>query len=177
MASSWRSAPWLRLFETHRRQLVRHADGIVKDPSLAEDIVQDAYLRLARAGDSGTEADPAPIRDPVAYLYLVVRNLAIDTYRRLGREQGCVSYGDGLDDAAPADAPSPEATVIARHDLRLLEEALAELPDRTRVALTMHRFGNHRLADIAAHLGVSVGTAHALVTEGLEHCRRRLARH
>jgi RNA polymerase sigma-70 factor (ECF subfamily) len=55
-------------------------------------------------------------------------------------------------------------------------EAMAELPERTRIALMMHRFDGFKLRDIAAHLGISVALAHALVYEGLEHCRRRLAR-
>ncbi|GAA0576292.1 sigma-70 family RNA polymerase sigma factor [Caenispirillum bisanense] len=154
---------------------MRQADGIVKDHGLAEDIVQDAFLRLDRRGDPAAAGSGA-VKDPAAYLQLVVRNLAIDACRRLGRERAWIDQGDGLDAAAPADQPNPEAAAIARDDLRLLEAALAELPERTRVALTMHRFGDHRLADIAAHLGVSVGTAHALVTDGLEHCRRRLGR-
>jgi RNA polymerase sigma-70 factor (ECF subfamily) len=53
---------------------------------------------------------------------------------------------------------------------------MAELPERTRIALMMHRFDGFKLRDIAAHLGISVALAHALVYEGLEHCRRRLAR-
>jgi RNA polymerase sigma-70 factor (ECF subfamily) len=38
----------------------------------------------------------------------------------------------------------------------------------------MHRFGGATLSDIADFLDISVGLAHALVHDGLEHCRMRL---
>ena len=53
---------------------------------------------------------------------------------------------------------------------------MAELPTRTRIALEMHRFGGSTLRDIADHLGISIGSAHRLVVDGLEHCRERLCR-
>jgi DNA-directed RNA polymerase specialized sigma24 family protein len=58
--------------------------------------------------------------------------------------------------------------------LRAVQAALLELPERTRIALEMHRFGGATLKDIADFLDISVGLAHALVRDGLEHCRTRL---
>ncbi len=57
-----------------------------------------------------------------------------------------------------------------------MSEAMAELPERTRIAIELHRFGECTFKEIAAHLGISVGLAHALVIQGLEHCRARLYR-
>jgi len=53
---------------------------------------------------------------------------------------------------------------------------MAELPERTQIALEMHRLGGCKLREIADRLGISVGLAHGLVAEGIEHCRRRLHR-
>ena len=53
-------------------------------------------------------------------------------------------------------------------------EAIAELPERTRIALEMHRFGGCKLKEIAAALGISIPLAHILVAEGVQHCKRRL---
>ena len=72
------------------------------------------------------------------------------------------------------DAPTPEASTTARDELRLLNAAMAELPGRTRIALEMRRFGGCKLKDIAAHLGISVTTAHEIIAEGIAHCRRRV---
>lgn len=165
----------LGLFVSHQRELVGYARAIVGDQSLAEDIVQDAYIRIDRVGKSAEEDGGDWLDGPVAYLFRIVRNLAIDHRRRLGRENAHV-VSEALADTATVaeERPGPEATVIARNELRLLKEALAELPERSRIALEMYRFGGCRFSDIASHLGVSVGTAHKLVVEALRHCRQRV---
>ena len=53
-------------------------------------------------------------------------------------------------------------------------DAMAELPERTRIAMEMHRFGGCTLKEIAEHFGISVSMAQVLVTEGVRHCQRRL---
>ncbi|MBS4046679.1 MAG: sigma-70 family RNA polymerase sigma factor [Alphaproteobacteria bacterium] len=166
----------LGLFVSHQRELVGYARAIVGDQSLAEDIVQDAYIRIDRIGRSADEdGSGARLDGPVAYLFRIVRNLAIDHRRRLGRENAHVVAEALTDTAAVAEErPGPEATLIARNELRLLQDALAELPERSRIALEMYRFGGCRFSDIASHLGVSVGTAHKLVVEALRHCRQRV---
>ena len=165
----------LALFVDHRSQLVRYAASIVGERGLAEDVVQDAYLRLERA--ERKRAGDETLDEPLAYLFHVVRNLAIDVRRRLGRERSHAVPGDAVNAGEIAeDRPDPEAQAIARDQLRALQAALEELPKRSRVALEMHRFGGYRIVDVAAHLGVSVGTAHALIVGALDHCKSRLAR-
>jgi DNA-directed RNA polymerase specialized sigma24 family protein len=73
----------------------------------------------------------------------------------------------------PISQPWPRNAPV-RKPPRLLKDALADLPERSRIALEMYRFGGCRFSDIAGHLGVSVGTAHKLVVEALRHCRQRV---
>mgnify|MGYP003138738778 CR=1 FL=1 len=162
----------LALFAAHRRELVAFATGIVGDRFHAEDVVQEAWLHFdAAAAETRVEA-------PLGYLFRIVRNLAVDRLRRARRERARFAPGDpaGTAGSVAADAPSPETEAIDRDALAALEAALAELPERTRIALEMHRFGGCRLKEIADRLGVSVTTAHTLVAEGVAHCRRRLKR-
>ncbi len=159
------------LFIRHRSQLVNYAGGLIGDWSQAEDLVQDAYLRF-------TAAVPAqPVEEPVGYLYRIVRNLALDRHRRRQREARIIERDNGQAEAVAEDRPSPETEAVHRAELRVLMAALDELPQRTRIALEMHRFGGCKLREIAEHLGVSSSTAHTLVVEGLAHCRRRLLGH
>ena len=58
--------------------------------------------------------------------------------------------------------------------LRRLRAAMAELPERTRIALEMHRLGGCKLREIAERLGISESMAHVLVKDGIKHCQRRM---
>ncbi len=159
----------LTLYIAHRRELVNYANGIVGDPGRAEDVVQEAFLRFRDA------ASARLLEEPVGYLYRIVRNLALDGRRRRTLEDRHVdSRVDLLAAEFVEDRPSPEATLIARQELQRVLAAMAELPERTRIALEMHRFGGCTLKEIAAHLGISVSMAQVLVTEGVRHCQRAL---
>lgn len=82
---------------------------------------------------------------------------------------------DGIDyESLAEDRPRQDKIIEDRDDLRIVIDAMAELPDRTRLALEMHRFDGMKLKEIAAELGISVALAHSLVYEGINHCRKRL---
>jgi RNA polymerase sigma factor (sigma-70 family) len=150
---------------------VNYASGIVGDQARAEDVVQEAYLRFSDAVAAKS------VDDPLGNLYRIVRNLALDGRRHLSREKRYFSLGmEVLAEAMAEDKPTPETEAVDRGEMRLLQEALAELPEKSRIAVEMHRIGGHTVKQIAEHLGVSVGQAHSLVVTGLEHCRMRLKR-
>jgi RNA polymerase sigma-70 factor (ECF subfamily) len=155
------------LYLAHRGELVNYASAIVGDRALAEDVVQEAWLRF------GAAAEGRRLDEPIGFLFRVVRNLAVDGRRKLTREAGTVEADGGIADSA-LDYPSPEAEAAAREELQLLREAMAELPERTRIALEMRRFGGLKLREIAERLGVSITVVHEIVAEGIAHCRRRV---
>lgn len=161
----------LSLYSAHRSDLVNYASSILGDRAHAEDVVQEAYLRFDQA------AEMQALGEPLAYLYRIVRNLSFDVRRRLTRERTRETH-DPEDAAGRVEAhlPSPEASAVSRQELRIIAAAMEELPERMRVALQMHRFDGRPLKEIAAHLGISVGLAHLLVVQGLEHCHQRLYR-
>lgn len=160
----------LSLFTSHRGALVSYAQRILGNAAYAEDVVQEAYLRFSTA-------NRVILDDPLSYLYRVVRNLALDGRRRFAREGKVVIPGsDALLSDVESGMSSPEAQAISQADVRTMVAAMAELPERTRIALEMHRFGGCTFREIAEHLGISLGLAHSLVIDGLEHCRTRLQR-
>lgn len=160
----------LDLFMSHRGALVDYAAGIVGNHAHAEDLVQEAWLRFDKA------ARRRSLEQPLGYLYRIVRNLALDGRRRMARESRVVTGGDfnAATGTSPDEAPSPEKVALDRDELELVVAAMAELPERTRIALEMHRFGGCKLKEIAAFLGISVPMAHVLVADGVQHCKRRL---
>lgn len=159
----------LALYIAHRRKLLEYANGIVGDPGRAEDVVQEAFLRLR------TAAAGRFLEEPVGYLYRVVRNLALD-WRRREVLEGRYIVGNVETVAADVagDRPSPEQEAIARAELQRVMAAMSELPERTRIAMEMHRFGGCTLKEIADHLGISVSMAQVLVMDGIRHCQRAL---
>lgn len=155
------------LYLEHRKALVNYANGIVRDRAGAEDVVQEAYLRLGAASQE--------ITHPVSYLYRIVRNLALDWARRSSAERPTAAGPGSLEDMS-CEAPSAERVLLFRDELRVLQEALAELPARTQTAFRMYRLEGQTLQQIANHLGVSVVRAHQLVREAIVHAARRLDR-
>jgi RNA polymerase sigma factor (sigma-70 family) len=151
----------LALFLAHRGALVTYARGILGDHARAEDVVQEAYLRLAHA--AGSRA----IDEPQGYLYRIVRNLAVDSRRR-------ILPVDPIADQIPLDRPSPEAEALHKDQLRVVRAALDELPERSRIALELHRLEGRKLREIADRLGISITQAHTIIVEAVEHCKKRL---
>jgi len=160
----------LDLYLHYRLALIDYAQPIVGCRARAEDVVQEAYLRLANIDD--TRAAASPIHQPVGYLYRIVRNLALDWVRHRAIEGDAVTPEQG--DATPAAIPTPEQQALDRDQLRRLIAALDELPMRTRTAFEMHRLDGRTFPEIARHLGISVGLSHRLVKQALTHCADRL---
>jgi len=159
----------LATFAKNRPALVDYAAGILGSRESAEDVVQEAWLRLDGA------AAAQPLRHPLGYLYRVVRNLALDLQRRSRFEKRHFRTGEKAEGIS-VERPSPEDEALHRQQLAMVLEALSELPPRTRTAVELHRLHGLKLKEIAERLGISVALAHALVLDGLDHCRSRLRR-
>ena len=161
----------LALYIAHRGALVSYANGIVQDHARAEDVVQEAWERVSAI------AQHQSLSEPLRYFYRVVRNLALDGRRARKRE---LLRGDRfLPDIAESvadDAPSPEAETSLREELQIVLESMAELPERTRLALTLHTVEGLKLRVVAERMGLSVSYTQQLVAEGKLHCIKRLLR-
>ena len=159
----------LATYMAHRAALVNYAKTIVGDASHAEDVEQEAWLRFDELRRH------KPPEKPAAYLYRIVRNLAIDRRRRRQTEARHIEPDDhGASLRVAHDAVSPEAAAVAREELRLFAEAWAELPERTRIVLEMRRFGGCGLQEIADHLDISVTSVHRIIARGIAQCRRHM---
>lgn len=167
------SAPRYRrleeLFKTHRNALVKASMRIVGSLHQAEDVVQEAFVKL-EAGPRSTA-----IRSESHYLFQIVHNLSIDCYRRRIREERVIVTSELEADSVAADG-TPETRAVGRQSLQALANALSELPERTRRAFELCRVQGMSQKDIAAELGVSPTLVNFMVKEALLHCRLRLKR-
>jgi RNA polymerase sigma-70 factor (ECF subfamily) len=131
------------------------ARWLVRDPSLAEDIVQDAVLRALQyfasfRGDGGGRA----------WLLQIVRNAAYAAVkaRRIGTDVPLESDdADGVMELADP-GPGPEALLAQRQDVQLLDRALAALPIELRECLILCELERLSYKDIARVTGAPIGT-------------------
>lgn len=157
----------MEVYLANHAALVDSAAPIVGCRHRAEEVVQDAWIRLAET-PPGSE-----IERPASYLFRLVRNLAIDHARRLGLERRHGAAEEMPLSVASAE-PSPEQSAIDQDMLRALAAVLAELPARTRLVFEMNRIGGHSVAQIATALELSQGFVYRLLREATAHCTKRL---
>jgi len=113
----------------------------------ADDLVQEAWLRLARY-----QRD-ASVAEPEAFLMRAALNLSIDLYRGDGRRGEQVL----LSDAVLIDAsPGVEATLLARERMTRLSECLCRLNSKTRDIFLAHRVDGMSYQQIASQHRLSV---------------------
>jgi RNA polymerase sigma-70 factor (ECF subfamily) len=151
-----------KLFNEHARSLVRMVRLFVDDRNAAEDMVQEAFLRLL---------DALPrVRQPervAAYLRSIVLNLARDHNRR-----GLVSLRHRL----PADESAASAVdkIVLREDQKQVIEALDSLPRRQRDCLVLKYYMELPVNEIAETLGLSVNTVKTHLRRGMSELGKRL---
>ncbi|MFI5261219.1 MAG: RNA polymerase sigma factor [Candidatus Limnocylindrales bacterium] len=140
---SVRAALVLALFDAHRRGLYGFALAAVRDAALAEDLVQETFLRLVRELDAGHR--PA---NPPAWLFRVCANLVTSDARR----RGVVAHlGSPV---APFDAAvSAEDETMLRADWQALQRGLRALPTEARRAVLLAAEGRRgrEVADAIGH--------------------------
>lgn len=136
-----------QVFISRRPHLVNVAARIVGCAGVAEDIVHDAYLKCCHAC-------PADMRCQTSYITQVVKNLALDHYRRQQVENRIFAPEEAGEDV-PGVTSSPERAAIAQQELRRLLAALATLPARTCEAFSCYYFQEKTQTEIARQLGVS----------------------
>jgi RNA polymerase sigma-70 factor (ECF subfamily) len=147
------------------RELRRFAALRVRDVDAADDLVQDAFLRLAIEIDAGRE----PL-NPRAWLFRVVHNLIVSNARRslVARREAVRSRYDEIDDR------SPESVVLTRERDRALGAALEVTPAEARIGLALAAHG-YSGRQIARHLGRSEGSTRTLLCRARGQVRRELA--
>jgi len=151
------------MFRAEGASLVRLARLFVDDRNAAEDLVQEAFIRLARSAHRIEDPDRAP-----AYLRSIVLNLARDSNRRglvsLRHRSPLVDVNAGFEDE-----------IAVRDDQRQVLEALRHLPARQRACLVLRYYDELGIDDIAATLAVSRNSVKTHLQRGLAALEVRLA--
>ncbi|WP_416757484.1 sigma-70 family RNA polymerase sigma factor [Roseateles sp. So40a] len=157
--------PLIADFIAHRPLLKRAAWRWMGDRDLADDVVQEAYMKLMQA------APPGGVQQPVAYCMRVVQHLCIDHLRRRQTEQQLLGAEDeGLDQESSTGTPEHQA--IGRQLLQCVDRCLRGLPARTRQAFVLHRVHGHTQQEVAQRLGVSITLVNFMVQDAAQALAR-----
>ncbi|MDA0180627.1 RNA polymerase sigma factor SigJ [Solirubrobacter phytolaccae] len=143
--------PLAERFEALRPRLLRIAYGQLGSLAEAEDVLQDAWLRLERT-------DAAQIRDLEGWLITTVSRLALDTLKsaRVRRE---AYVGPWLPEPLVSE-PSPEEATVRADDVSLaLLVVLESLSASERTAFVLHDVFGYSFDEVAATLGTSPAAA------------------
>ena len=148
---------WERLYRERFDRLVREAHGLVHDRAMAEDLTQDAFVRLMEVR----------LRDQAqawAWLRVVVRRRAVDELRRR----------EALARAAPdvrTPAPSAESEALGELEGARVRKVLGLLSERDRKALWIRHLGaSYR--DIAAAVGIPENQVGVVLLRAMQKFRR-----
>ena len=146
------------LYQRHAHEGVRLAYLITGDRALAEDLVQDAFVRLA--------GRLLHLRDPggfEAYLRKTIVNLANAYFRRRKVERRYMERQAGQRQSAAGDPDVPTRLAI--------REALRSLPTRQRTAIVLRFFEDLSEAQTADVMRCRPGTVKSLVSRGMDKLR------
>jgi len=153
------------LFSAHYRPLVRLAVLLLHDNSVAEDVVQDAYVALHRRWWRLRDADKAH-----AYLRTSVVNGARSALRHRSVADRYVARG-GTGEQTVASAETGALSLL-RH--REVLEAVRRLPTRQREAIVLRYYAELSEAEIADAMGVSRGAVKSHASRGMAALRSSL---
>lgn len=158
------------LFMRYRRSLLWYLSGLVRSPSEAEDVAQEAFLRLL--GAAQLETDPHRARN---YLFATATNVVRDNYRR--RTARAERAHIAVDDLQlEGDDPQPERIVDGERGKNIVDSALRDLQPRPREAFLLYVQEEMTYERIALKLGVSKKTIERDIALTLALCRERLMR-
>jgi RNA polymerase sigma factor (sigma-70 family) len=136
-----------------------------RDPEVAADITAEAFLRLVVEAQAGRFPENVG-----GWLYRTSANLVISRGRRISVARRLAPR------LVSSDVPAePDAMALMNERHRELDDALATLPTRERVALLMAANGATG-AEIAAHLGRSYGATRTLLCRARVHLRAAVVR-
>jgi len=163
------------LINRHKAKIFTHIVLIVKNKALAEDIFQDAFIKVIRTLRAGRYREEGKF---LPWVMRIAHNLAVDHFRKANR-MPTTSGGEDFDifDIIKDTEASIEDVVVKDEihtDLRALVE---ELPDKQKEVLIMRHYCDMSFKDIAEETNVSINTALGRMRYALINLRALIEEH
>jgi RNA polymerase sigma-70 factor (ECF subfamily) len=155
-------------FNTYKRPVYATALAITRDPFLAEEILQDTFVKAYRVRDR-----LQPERSPLPWLQRVSINLC---YSRIGRRARAIAEPiTGIISNLVVDlATRPDQIVESREILETLQRGIDALPPKQQTAIILYYLHGYSLAESAEIAECNVGTMKSRLHYALKALRARL---
>lgn len=153
------------LFAKHHNEIYAYLVRMLREPELAADLTQDAFIKAYKNYDTLEKPENAR-----AWLYQIAHRVALDEIRRRKIIRFFPWTGE-----SHGSAPSAEHLVMEAHLSSDMQRALARIPERQRAALLLAEIHDLTGVELAAALDVSHVAARALLTRARESLRQALA--
>ena len=154
-------------FNTYKRPIYATALAITRDPFLAEEVLQDCFVKAYRVRE---RLDPA--RSPLPWLQRVTINLC---YSRVSRRKALSEPLTNLITNLVVDlATPPDQVVESREVLEVLQRGIDALPHKQQTAIILYYLHGYSLAESAEIADCNVGTMKSRLHYALKALRARL---
>jgi RNA polymerase sigma-70 factor (ECF subfamily) len=155
------------IYVRHAAEVHRAANAILRDPALAEDVVQEVFERVWRASGHDERRGSLGL-----YLNLLARSRALDLWRRTRVAERAQHRLEEQAGSPPAAPELPEAALAIATERRLARAAVRRLPDDQRQAIGLAYWGGLSAQELATAEGIPLGTAKSRVRLGLAKLSR-----
>jgi RNA polymerase sigma factor (sigma-70 family) len=165
----WTVAELGAFYTEHRSELVSHASRILKDRAKAEEVIQDALIKVMLAAPELESTDHA-----LGYMHRTIENLCIDIFRMEGRRPNLVLLDDNSAELESTwvDNKDHVDVIAAADDAAIVRQALAMLSPAERAALVMWEMEGRSTAEIAAELGIKESAVRHTVSRARASLRK-----
>lgn len=156
------------LYERHMAKVYRTATAITHDERMAEDVLQEVFLRVNRYADSFDETQPF---EP--WLYRITVNLS---YSWINKAKRWVSFFQGAIERLKAPSRrDPERATESREQRELVRRAINGLPDSHRVVVILYYLEGLSVNEVAYAVGVPEGTVKSRLYYAREKLKEAIA--
>jgi RNA polymerase sigma factor (sigma-70 family) len=168
----WTVAELGAFYTEHRAELHAHASRILKDSARAEEVIQDALIKVMLAAPELESADHA-----LSYMHRTIENLCIDLFRIEGRRPNLVVLDDATAEVELTWQENLDHSdvIAAADDAAIVRQALALLSPAERAALVMWEMEGRSTEEIARELGIKESAVRHTVSRARASLRRVLS--
>ncbi len=165
----WTVAELGAFYSEHRSELIAHASRILIDRAKAEEVIQDALIKVMLAAPELESTDHA-----LGYMHRTIENLCIDIFRLEGRRPNLVVLDDASAELESTwiDNEDHVDVIAAADDAAIVRQALAMLSPAERAALVMWEMEGRSTSEIAAELGIRESAVRHTVSRARASLRR-----